>query len=130
VFKIGIKRIKIFLLLFGLLYVPLVFKLIHPKQVAALYAGVFFIVLGFIFIFIEYKNKKLSSVLGLLAVVFTLCFAIPIFYMRVSHWGEPFESLSVFGISMKWMHSGSSILYVFMFIVELAQLVKRRRRIL
>jgi membrane-bound ClpP family serine protease len=118
------KWTNLLLLLFGLLYVPTVFKFIQPKQVAALYAGVFFILLGFILMYMENKRQRLVGVTGLLAVIFTFFFAIPIFYMRVSHWSEPFDSLNVLGVPLKLMHSVSSILYVVIFLVELVRLIK------
>lgn len=93
------------------------FKLIPEKQVAAVVAGLLFLVSSLGILYFEMKHadyKKRFTFWGTLA--FVLACAIPILALRLLNWGVPFEELSVLGIPGPEIHKFSNYMFFLMVI--------------
>ncbi len=99
-------------LLFWIVIVILLFKFISEKQVAAVFAGVGFILWPTLIFAYEWNQKPREKIyLGILAI-FLVANALPLFLLRVLNWGADFSSLSLFGIPATRFHATSNILYL------------------
>jgi hypothetical protein len=93
--------------------VLLSFHFIPVKDKAAVVAGTLFL-LSTIFILV-YESRfpgaaKRATFWG--ALLFLVASAIPIFSLRVFHWGTPFNQLSLFGIPGPRLHEFSNYLFL------------------
>lgn len=100
---------------FVMIGVLLSFKVIPEKQVAALVAGLLFLVSSLGILLVELKQpdfKKRFTFWGTLA--FVVLSALPILGLRVLNWGVPFDQLSVLGIPGPELHKFSNYMFFIM----------------
>lgn len=88
------------------------FKFIEARKVAAAIAGLGFVVLPSIFLFLELLKMQVQKLHVASLIIFLVLSAFPIFSLRLYYWSEDFSSLSVFGVSTTVMHNLSNKLYV------------------
>lgn len=125
-------RTKFFLnyLIAEVLVVPavtLIFKFIAERQVAALFAGILFVLLPLVIMVIEYRRAGLEQFYWFVAVLqFWTLFALPIFALRILNWGVPFQELSFLGIHGTALHQWSSKSYMVMVLFTLGVYLKSR----
>jgi hypothetical protein len=102
--KSFLQKLFIFEILTTLL-VPLIFKWIEPKKIAALFAGGLFVVLGVTVIYGCFKYKSLRfSVVMLLGAVHLFGLSLPMLGMRLYHFDLDFEKISIFGMKATDYH--------------------------
>jgi hypothetical protein len=130
-----LKTLYIFIFaLAWMLIVPILFKSIPDRKLAASLAGAGFVLIPLIFLWTVYLIKMSSTSeavhlnkkhLGLsitnwsvfLTMQFWILFAIPIFFSRVIYWDEDFQSFQFFGLfSAELWHRLSSKSYLIMVI--------------
>jgi hypothetical protein len=120
-------------LLISLSIIPiiiLIFKNIHPKNLAALFAGSVFIFTGFIVLFLEFKNnrKKIFSSFSFWgALGFLLFFSLPMFSVRILNYDIDFENLTILFMPAPQFHKVSNygfMLMVLFFIIEWLKNIK------
>ena len=106
------SMIQLALMLMVIFLVVLIFKFIEPVKVAALVAGILFLLIG---VGICYSEKKwgrgFRSPAFWTAMVFLLVFVLPIFGLRLLNWHSDFADLSVAGIKAQSLHELSSRCY-------------------
>jgi len=97
--------------------VMLIFKLIQDRQTAALVAGSLFLLSPMIALTLEWRaNQSWRSIAAAGAILFFVGAAVPIFGLRIANWGEPFDQLSLFGISGQVWHKASNGLFLLMLV--------------
>lgn len=107
--------------------VILLFSFIAEKKIAALYAGTLFLIGPLYVLFREWKLKQLGRNFSTwLVLLFLVLFAIPIFSLRLTHWQEPFDSLSLFGIPAVLLHKFSSYFFIVLMLGFLADFYRLR----
>jgi hypothetical protein len=91
------------------------FKFITDRQIAALCAGFLFL-FGPIYVLWSEKKAgcKLRSASWWGSLVFLFISALPIFLLRIMYWNQPFENLSMLGISGPRLHQVSNYLFIVM----------------
>lgn len=111
-----VKTLYIFIFaLVWMLIVPILFKFIPERKLAASLAGAGFVLIPFVFLWTVYLIKmsptstavqfdkkyfglNIANWSVLLTMQFWLLFAIPIFFSRVIYWDEDFQSFQFFGL--------------------------------
>jgi D-alanyl-lipoteichoic acid acyltransferase DltB (MBOAT superfamily) len=92
-----------------------IFKLITPKNFAALWAGATFVVSSFLIFFVEFKGRRLKqNWSGFSALAFLLIFALPMLIVRAIYFEIPFDQLSIWGIAGPSFHKLSNFGYMLM----------------
>lgn len=105
------------------------FKLIPEKQVAAVIAGLLFLVSSVGIVLFEMKHpdfKKRFTFWGTLAFILTS--AIPILALRLLNWGVPFEELSVLGIPGTELHKFSNYMFFLMVVCLFVDISLERQK--
>ena len=103
VFLLGIQIVTIVAVIF-------IFRWIQPKMVASLIAGGSFVVMGLILLtrilsWIDFQKRPIFWMTGLhLGGV-----SIPMVFQRISHWGEDFAQIRVWGISGPAFHGFANV---------------------
>lgn len=100
--------------------VILIFKLNEDRQVAALQAGLLFIIIPSGILLREMRKKEKSWLLIAGQAQFLLLFALPIMGLRLFNWGVPFSELTLLGLSGQKIHSLSNGGYILMLVLTLA----------
>lgn len=106
------SRNQLILLAVWIFIVGALFAFISEKRIAAVIAGLGFIIIPMLLIFSEFQlgdGKK--SVVTWAAIVFLVLSALPIFCLRVFNWDSEFNELTFIGISANFLHRASNILY-------------------
>lgn len=94
-------------------YVMGVFKLIADRQIAALFAGSGFILLGVGISWFSFKSKARFQLVSFwAALIFLGSIAVPMMIVRLWSWGTPFELVSIFGIPGPKFHGLSNTIYM------------------
>lgn len=126
-------NVNVIYLLISLSIIPiiiLIFKNIHPKNLAALFAGSVFIFTSFIVLFLEFKNnrKKIFSSFSFWgALGFLLFFSLPMFSVRILNYEIDFENLTILFMPAPQFHKVSNygfMLMVLFFIIEWLKNIK------
>lgn len=95
--------------------VLVIFKVIPDRQIAATCAGILFVEMPLVVMFLEFRQRKLEYKWWFAGVLqFWLPFALPILGLRVLNWGVPFEELSFLGVPGPVLHQWSSKSYMVM----------------
>jgi hypothetical protein len=119
-------RNQIIILVLWILVVTALFKFISDRQVAAVIAGLGFILIPFSFLISELKNKM--NPFHIFTLIFFLSMsAVPIFGMRVVNWGVEFNSLNLLGIEAQFLHKISSYFYMLIMISTVYCFIKERK---
>lgn len=98
--------------------IVLIFKNIHPKNLAAIFAGSVFICTSLIVLLLEFRNnrKKFFSSLSFWgALGFLLFFSLPMFSVRIMNYEIDFENLTILFMPAPQFHKVSN--YGFMLMV-------------
>ena len=107
-------RLFLFLELVVVLLIIGIFKFIEDRPIAGLIAGSVFLISTLLVIGIEWwAIRKMTWALGG-ALLFLLGAVIPIFILRLSSWGIPFDEASLLGVSGGVWHKASNYLYLLM----------------
>lgn len=117
----NLYRFEFFIMALWIIAVILFFKLIPNKQVASLVAGLGFVLIPSVFIFLEFKKAKAAISHVVILAVFLVLAALPIFLSRILNWGQDFSSLTVFGVPLELIHKYSNGLYIIMMLSALYQ---------
>lgn len=88
------------------------FKFIPDRQIAAIFAGAGFIIWPSLFLFLEMRAEKKSKVHIFALALFLVAAALPIFLLRVIHWGEDFSTLTLLGMPAVNLHKTSNFFYL------------------
>ena len=110
-------RIQFIILAIWIPVVLILFKVIEDKPVAAMIAGVGFVLLPAIFLIneaIAKAHRKISIIHIVGCLQFLVLFALPIMYLRVSNLNAPFNELSLLGVPGSQLHRFSNISYMIM----------------
>jgi hypothetical protein len=119
--KSFLQKLFIFEIL-TILLVPLIFKWIEVKKIAALFAGGLFVLLGITVIWGCFKYKRLRlSVLMFLGFVHLFGLSLPMLGMRIYHFDLDFEQISIFGMKATDYHHYSVWVFLALMIVTLAE---------
>lgn len=116
---------QIGLLVLWVIAVIFIFKIISDKQMAALLAGIGFLLLPSLFLYFEFKNEKNKIHVAAL-LLFLFCSAIPIFLLRIFNWGVDFKSLNLLGIPAGALHLSSNFLYILVIISAIYHMRMRK----
>ena len=92
------------------------FKFITDRQVAALVAGLGFVIWPSLFLILELKSEQKNKIHIFALSLFLIAAALPIFLLRVIYWGEDFSTLSLFGLPASSMHKYSNLFYLLVMI--------------
>jgi hypothetical protein len=113
--------------------VILSFRIIPDKKTASMITSFLFIAssIGIAYWETRYPEfKKRPSFWGPLA--FLIFSALPVFFMRISHWDMPFDEIQVAGVSGAEMHKYSNYVFILMmmcfFIDSYLERIKERER--
>ncbi|GIL16385.1 MAG: hypothetical protein BroJett040_01360 [Oligoflexia bacterium] len=93
--------------------VMVIFRSVSDRQVAGIIAGLLFLLAPSIVIWNEYRMgtwKKQASFWG--SLCFLVFSALPIFILRVTNYGQPFEELSVLGVTGPMLHKFSNYFFI------------------
>jgi hypothetical protein len=89
------------------------FKFIPERQIAAVVASFLFLSSTGSILFFELRRGQWQKRFCFwAALLFLILSIVPIMYLRLSHWGENFQSLSLFGIAGEQMHKFSNWLFM------------------
>lgn len=115
-----LNKVALPLLLMEILCIPTViaiFKFISPKSTAALIAASLFLSIPLL------SLKFFSHPIGFVRSFFKwghwqffLCFALPIFVLRVAFWGQEFDQIEFLSINARSIHHWSNISFIVMLI--------------
>ena len=109
--KITYFKQTLFLILW-IFVVILLFKFISDRQIAALAAGLGFLLLPAFILGLQIVNNKPRSWIVIIGCLqFLIFFAMPIFFLRVFNWGTAFNDLFFLGISASDLHRYSNASY-------------------
>lgn len=100
-----------------MILVPLLFMFIHNPRVAALFAGVLFLLVGVLTARQFFLTR--DKILGLMSFLFLGLFVLPIFIIRILDWNANFQALSFLGIPLSWLHAYSKWVYIALWIASL-----------
>lgn len=89
--------------------VPVLFRLIVDLRVAAVFAGILFLLISILSLRQAYLGK--DPWLGGVSVIFLLVFVLPILGLRLLNWEENFRGLSFLGLPSDWLHENSKWVY-------------------
>ena len=93
--------------------VTLLFRLVEPKVVAALWAGALFVALGATIVLIGTRSREFRRTWTFRAGVLHLfATAIPLFITRLFTYGTEFRAVTIFGISGPVFHRLSEGVYL------------------
>lgn len=118
-------NIHLLYLLLSFLTVPTViaiFKNIHPKNIAAIYAGSVFVLLSLSVIFMEFHKRRKLLILSLSfwgAFLFMLLFSLPMLITRVLNFHIDFENLEILYMNAQQFHKVSNYGFIMMTIIFL-----------
>lgn len=118
------QRFYIYLAVLALwaLVVPFIFKYVSERPVAAVIAGIGFILWPGLLMLNEFRVDQIKNYFFWLATgQFWLLFAWPMFLLRVLNWGTPFEQLSFLGVPGPMFHEYSTKSYTLMLILMVVQ---------
>lgn len=107
-------RKQFIILLVWIFAVMALFRLISDKQIAATIAGVGFLLWPTLFLATELKRSVANRVHVGLLLVFLICSALPVFFLRVLNWGVDFSTLSFVGVPAPTIHKVSNYTYMMM----------------
>lgn len=131
--KIRPLRYRIYLLGHGavVLTVLALFASIHEKQLAAVFAGGLFILSPLLVLTNEIRQQKLILALKSFSVwgclQFLILSALPVFLLRVTNWGVPFDQLSMLGVAGPDWHRFSNISFLLMLLGFAVDGIRARR---
>ena len=114
-------NVNVIYLLISISIIPiiiLIFKNIHPKNLAAIFAGSVFICTSLIILLLEFRNnrKKIFSSFSFWgALGFLLFFSLPMFSVRIMNYEIDFENLTILFMPAPQFHKVSN--YGFMLMV-------------
>lgn len=114
------RRVQFMILGLWVPVVLLLFKLIEDRSLAAVLAGVGFIVWPLLFLVLEFKFRSFtlySKIHRVGCLQFLILFAIPLFAVRILNWGVPFSELSLAGVRASTIHQYSNGSYLIMIIM-------------
>lgn len=110
--KIAYLKQTLFLLLW-IVVVVLLFRFIENKKIAAVIAGLGFVMLPLGILRLEMQKAELKSWLILIGgLQFLLFFAAPIFFLRMTYWELPFEEIYFYGVPATDLHRYSNASYL------------------
>lgn len=118
-------NVHLLYLLLCFLTVPTViaiFKNIHPKNIAAIYAGSVFVGLSLSVIFMEFHLKRKLLIFSPSfwgALLFMLVFSLPMLVTRALNFNVAFENLEILFMNAQQFHKISNYGFIFMSIVFL-----------
>ena len=107
--------------------VVLLFKLIPEKQIAAVIAGVGFILWPSLFFVYEWNQKPKDKMYLLILGIFLMTCALPIFLLRVLNSRVEFSTLSLIGIPAGRFHGTSNIVYLLVMLMTLICYYKAKK---
>lgn len=114
-----LNRFLLYLIL-SFLTVPLVisiFKGIHPKNLAAIFAGSTFLCLSLFVIISEFNFDKTKIIFSLSfwgAFLFMLIFSIPMLFTRIMNYDTAFENLEILMMPAPVFHKASNTGFLIM----------------
>ena len=114
--KMNRYRNELAVFLFWAVCVILIFRSFEDKQIASLIAGAGFIIWPILFLYLELKKPPKSRAHILVLTLFLAVAALPIFILRVTHWGEDFKTLTVLGVTAPQLHQFSNVIYLLVMI--------------
>jgi len=121
-----------FLLIAQVLTIPvvmLIFKIVPEVKLASTLAGVLFVVVPAVGLIWSLRMKRPRPVwLWIGHLQFWLCFALPIFFMRILNWSTDFSELSFLGVPGPVLHQWSSKSYMIMLGLLLVEILLRMRK--
>lgn len=103
-------------LLLQALMLPLIiaiFKFIPDRKLAALFAGSLFILICVGTFWNEYRERNFQGkVFWIAGLQFFILFAIPIFLLRLAHWDQPFDEITLGSVRAADLHMLSNKSYM------------------
>ena len=101
------------------------FRIIEPKQTAALIAGALFIFSALSIAYYEFKHGwGVRSVSFWGTVLFLLGFAFPILLLRLTHWGVEFDQIEWMGLRAQMLHELSNKAFIVMLVTYVIDSVR------
>ncbi|MBC7741397.1 MAG: hypothetical protein H7061_04315 [Bdellovibrionaceae bacterium] len=110
--KLNRYRNELAIFLFWAVSVIIIFRSIEDKQIAAVIAGAGFVIWPLYFLFLEIRSIQKSRIHIIALSAFLILAALPIFILRLTHWGADFKSLSLLGIQATTLHQFSNVIYL------------------
>jgi hypothetical protein len=93
------------------------FFLIAQKQIAALITSSIFFGVSAYILYAESKFEGYKKRISFIAtLIFLVGFIVPIFLLRLSHWGTPFSEIVFLGISGQLLHQVSNYGFILMLV--------------
>lgn len=136
--KLFLNRYFLYLAL-SFLTVPIVifiFKSIHPKNLAAIFAGGTFLSLSLFVILSEFKNNKKKIIFSLSfwgAFAFMLVFSLPMLFTRIMNYDMAFENLEILSMPAPIFHKASNtgfLIMMFLFFLNWILEFKNKKALL
>lgn len=114
-------------LVLNIVLVILSFKLIHPKNKAAVVAGLGFVFISVFIMALEWrKGQRFKSWSFNLATLFLLIFSIPLLGVRALNFDVEFVNLTVWGMSAPMVHGMANVGYLILLLGVLTDAWKSR----
>jgi len=121
----------LFLQILMMLIVPLLFRWIEDRKLAAVIAGGLFVSIPMTFLILDFRNARKGIKVQnqflwswrLAVIQFLGLFAIPIFSLRVLYWESDFKDLSFFGLPGPLLHRLSNGSFLIMFVATAFMLI-------
>ncbi len=105
--------IQLAILLANIGLVTALFKLGLERQIAAVIAGICFIGVSALVIWMENRyGRGQGSLAWWMSVLFLSISAIPIFVLRIAFWGKSFDEVGYWSITGNQLHEFSRYFYV------------------
>ena len=111
--KLQNYKVQAAVLAIWIVVVLLLFRTIADRQIAALIAGLGFILIPSAILISEFKGNRNKTHMALIAF-FLVTAALPIFFLRLLNWGVDFNSLQLAGVPAKTLHGISNASYLVM----------------
>ena len=101
------------ILLLWIVVVVFLFRFVESKKIAAVIAGLGFLMLPLGIISLEIQKAESKSWMILIGgFQFLLFFAAPIFFLRLAYWELPFEEIYFYGLPATELHRYSNASYL------------------
>ena len=126
------KAILNLLLVFEIIamfFAGIVFSLIRPKMLAALFAGGLFVVLGLAIVGVGLWRTDLRRTLMFpVGLVHLFLISIPMLGLRIYHYGIEFSEIHIWGLPGPIFHHVSEVIYLILMISTLVDRLRENKK--
>jgi hypothetical protein len=113
----------------AMLFALLIFRVLEPKVIAAMWAGGVFVLLGLVLLLLGIINPLFRKTVTFpVALVHLFATSLPMLILRIIHYGEPFENVTIFGLQGPQFHHVSEVVYLVLLVATAFDRIKERAK--